>query len=184
MSGREELIARIERDGKERIAAIGFERENAVAAIRQRTAEQVRELEQTAAQSARLEAQQLVERAQSAARLKVRNARLAARWRVIDRVIEEAIRRIRGGTHYRKRLADLVNTYGGSGAVAVVSAEDAADLRTSGHRPEIGQVYAGVVIRLGQRDLNLTLDSLAAEVKDAEAGRISDVLFGSRTSEL
>jgi vacuolar-type H+-ATPase subunit E/Vma4 len=180
MDGRDELIARIRQEGRQRVAEIDAERDRAVEELRGRSAREIEALEHSAVERTQREAAQVVERARSEARLSRRNARLTARWRSIERVVDDAVARLKGEAGYGELLAALVRQHAPAGSTVVAAAADVAGLRSAGVKVEPGSMNAGAVISVGKRDLNFSIEAVSGEVREAMVSDIARVLFSDK----
>ncbi|MFO7651861.1 MAG: hypothetical protein R6X13_11045 [bacterium] len=180
MDGRDELIARIRQEGRQRVAEVDAARDRAVEELRERSARETEALERSAAERTQREAAQVVARARSEARLSRRNARLTARWQSIERVIADAVVRFKGEAGYGERLATLVKQHAPAGSTVVAAAADVASLRSAGVKAEPGPMTAGAVISVGKRDLNFSIEAVSGEVREAMVSDIARALFSDK----
>jgi vacuolar-type H+-ATPase subunit E/Vma4 len=177
MAGSDELLARIEAEGRDRIAAIDAERDRSVAEIRERASKEVSELERSAAARSRHESEQILERTRSEVRLMERNARLSARWRVIERVMQDAVTHFRSDAGYAERLTALVRRHATTGGTVTAAEPDVPLLAKAGIKAKAGQFTAGAVIATDRGALNFSVEALSAEVRESVVGDIAAVLF-------
>lgn len=175
--GVSDLIERIERDGRERVAAIDAERDRQVAEIQQRAAVEAEALVDSSAAAARREAEQLVRQAEGVARLMLRNARLAARWCLVDRVLAMALERFRQLPEYQSRLAELVRSAQSAGGTVAVGVEDASVLREGGLKVEVAPIKGGAIVSYQRYDKDHTLDSMIEDVRRERLAPLVTELF-------
>lgn len=148
--------------------------------------------EKEAVSRAEAEAEKTVARKLTIAELNVRKQLLAAKQTVIDKVYDAAITKTlnMADNVYREFIGGLVQRYAGDGDEIMIAERDAKrlnyDWATSlgvkiGKDVSLSQKYhggrGGVVLTGYKCDKNLTVETLASEVRDKTEGEIAARLF-------
>ncbi len=150
--------------------------------IRQSAAKTVAQLEASARESVEKETRAILERARSRVRLQRRNALLAARWRVIDRVLAAGREAVLSDPGYADTLANLVRRYRDHGWSVYISEQDerlyGKNLGTAGR----AAISGGAVFKRERVEIDLSLDSVIAQIREELAGRLAQILFPEGSS--
>lgn len=170
------LTEKIAADARQQAEEVLAKARARVAEIRANAARTVAQLETSARESVENETRAILERARSQARLRRRNLLLAAQWRVIDRVLARAREAVLADPRYSESIARLVDRYRSDGWSVLLSERDA---RRYGEEQGVGQapISGGAVLRRHRVEIDLSLDSLLARVREEMVGELARILF-------
>ncbi len=152
--------------------------------IEQALADQIAKLEREYQLLIERETALILERARSRARLEQRNMLLAAKWRMIDRVLVQAVERFVADKDYPELVLSVVKRFADKESVVTLSKKDAVRFHfDSGVKVgEPADIAGGVVIVRGKTVLDFSVDRILEKVRSKLAQELDKIMFSAALS--
>ncbi len=173
------LLGKIRADGQARVDEIVAGRDKELAGIAERQSREMEKIAREYRERIARETGLIRERSRSKARLERRKTLLAARWAVIEQVLELTREKTVTGPDYVRTIQNIIRQHAPAGAEVRLSASDTAKFGAS-LKLEVGEpvgINGGVLIRIGKRTLDFSLDESLAAIRDELASELAAILF-------
>lgn len=179
------LLDKIRADAQAGLQEIKAREEAELRRIAQILADQIAKLEKEYQLLTERETALILERARSRARLEQRNMLLAAKWRMIDRVLAQAVERLLADKDYPELVLSLVKRFADKESVVRLSRKDAVRFNFDSEVKvgESADIAGGVVIVRGKTVLDFSVDRILEKVRSKLAQELDKILFSAAPSK-